>query len=250
MTDAGFQMNEPSIPLLGASGLLAVSIEWIIILGVIAAISSFADWLKKRRQRDQAGDSSTDEWPTPATRTPPPVPPATDASGKPLSQWEEEIRRMLQGVEPEPPVPPPMPPPVVRPTMPPPRPYQSRPVVVQSEEGEADEPVPTHLSSIERPHGAYSRAATLEQSVDARLAKVSSMGTVAEAWNRVGSIDERVRERLREATSHRHSTVGEHVHKPRSEEATRLAAAFRSPVTARQAIVASFVLGPPKALEG
>lgn len=237
-------------PLFGISGLLAIGVEGFLILLVIAGISSVAEWLKKKRQRDQAPSKPSErDWSTPASHPTSATSPSTDAAGKPLSQWEEEIRRMLQGMDPHPPVPPPLPPPpppIVR-QAPPPI-YQSRPVVVE-DEGLADEPVPTYLSSMETPDSAYQRAAGLEQTVDGRLARVGSLGSAAEAWIRAGAIDCRAQARMVEAANLLKRGQPEKVDKHRSEEAVRLVAAFRNPATARQALIASFVLSPPKALE-
>lgn len=246
-------MIDPLNPLSGTAGLLAMGIEGFLLLLVIAGISTAAEWLKKKRQRDKAKEDATlGNWPTPTERRPSePTPQATKADGKPLSQWEEEIRRMLQGLDPQPPAPPPLPPPppIVRQAPPPPPAYQSRPVVVAVEEGDSEEPVPTYLSSMETPDGAYRRAAGLERSVEGRMARTSSLGTATEAWNRAGSIDARIRARLREASNLlHHSPVGK-VNKPRSAEAVRLVALFQNPATSRQALVTSFIIGPPKALE-
>ena len=246
-------MIDPLNPLSGTVGLLAMGIEGFLLLLVIAGISTAAEWLKKKRQRDKAKEDATlGNWPTPTERRPSePATQATNTEGKPLSQWEEEIRRMLQGLDPQPPAPPPLPPPppIVRQAPPPPPAYQSRPVVVAVEEGDSEEPVPTYLSSMETPDGAYRRAAGLERSVEGRMTRTSSLGTATEAWHRAGSIDARIRARLREASNLlHHSPVGK-VNKPRSAEAVRLVALFQNPATSRQALVTSFIIGPPKALE-
>jgi hypothetical protein len=243
-------MTDVTHPLLGINGLFAMGIEGFLILLVIAGISSVAEWLKKKRQRDQSPTKTSEhDWSTPASHPASASAPSTEAEGKPLSQWEEEIRRMLQGLDPQPSVPPPLPPPpppIVRQSPPPV--YQSRPVVVE-DEGVADEPVPTYLSSMETPDSAYQRAAGLEQSVDGRLAKVGSLGSAAEAWIRAGAIDDRAQARMMEAANLLKRGQAGKVDKPRSDEADRLVAAFRNPATARQALIASFVLSPPKALE-
>lgn len=235
-------------PLLGETGLLALGIEGFLIFLVIAGISAVAEWLKKKRQRDEADDVSGTDWPAPVDRSQPSAP-GTNAEGKPLSQWEEEIRRMLQGMDPQPPVPPPLPPsppPIVRQSPPPV--YQTRPVVVE-DEGVSDEPVPTYLSSMENADSAYQRAAGLEQTVDGRLAKASSLGAAAEAWIRAGAIDDRAQAKLLQASQLLHKGQTGVTDKRRSKDAEQLVASLRNPATARQAILASLVLGPPKALE-
>ena len=241
-------MIETLNPSFGAPGMLAVGVEGFLIFLVIAGISAVAEWLKKKRQRDQAGDSSEVEWSVPPPRPSELSSVTTSADGKPLSQWEEEIRRMLNGLDPQvpPPLPPP-PPPIVRQAPPPV--YQSRPVVVAVEEGESEEPVPTYLSSMERPDSAYRRAAGLEQVVDGRMARTASLGNATEALNRAGSIDARIRARLSEASNLLHHAPTGRVARHRSEDAEKLVATFRNPATARQALIASFVLSPPKALE-
>jgi hypothetical protein len=95
--------------------MLAASIESFFVFLVIAAISALANWLKNRGEKET--DWSDLETPPPTRRTPPsgrstpPSMPRPTTGTSPSSNWEEELRRMLEGTVPT--APRPAPPPIV-----------------------------------------------------------------------------------------------------------------------------------------
>jgi hypothetical protein len=105
---------------------------------------------------------------------------------------------------------------------------------------------------MERPDSAFDRGSHLEERVRARLAQVSDRSESQVAMARAGSIDDRVAARMAAAGQLRasQSPAFAPTAKPAARTELRgLVEALRSPVHARGAIVASVILGPPKALE-
>jgi hypothetical protein len=218
--------------------------ENLLIPLVIIIITAISGWLQKKGQAEEPG-SLGEEWKTikPRTSEPPrqTTPPQIDP-GKPSPRptaaidWEKELRRLLQGDAPAapPPLPlPPQPPVVARETsprtVPPPisAPRKSAPsprsiVPVEPEEEEGPQFTPAAMAESSK---AYKRAQQLHENVAGRLRK----------------IDE-------QTESHKPDVPG-HFRK-HSPEITSAMSLLRRPRMARQAIILSIILGPPKALEG
>jgi hypothetical protein len=190
----------------------------IIMLMLLFAASN---WLKRRAEPEEP-----ERWPD--EMEPGDQPPAhrrTTAPGEPTarparSSWEEELRRLLEGEpprrlepKPPPPAPPPIPPAVITP---------SRPV-----------PTPPRVTAV-TPHG-----------------RVQTIGQTALLLGRTRELQRRATDELRRA----HAQIGgrplvsslERRH-DQSEEIRRARAWFNSPQAARQAVIASVILGPPRAL--
>ena len=208
-----------------------------LIVAVIAITSGIFNWMKKQRA---AKERETETWTQP---TPSPAPPPSRASN-----WEEEMRRMLGGEEPvapaAPPVilarpaPPPPPPPVVRQTV----------VAVEEEGPDLELPALTEASTV------YQKASELNERVAQFMHGVSGkLGQLDEsvsAYERAAQLDVQVPRQMRETITHA-TTVTTSAHRAARNPLTApIVAMFRTRATARQAIVASLILGPPKALEG
>jgi hypothetical protein len=199
--------------------LFAQSWESLIAFVVILLLSGLGNWLRQRKAPPPEQWTDEEEMPSPRPgrprpefEGPRPAPPAFDL--------ERELRRMLGE---EPPAPPPPPPVIV--TAPvetrlPPR--APAPTVVP--EDLEQRPAPSfELAALPEAHAAYQRASAIDANAQALLeaAKVR-------------------------AAQHRVSAAGQ----PRGGHAPEVAAvlaALRSPRTARQAILASIILGSPKA---
>lgn len=229
------------------SGLLAAIDTQVWVMLAVVVISAFSSWVKKRYQKDEHGEpwgGEDDENYRPqrpgggSTSAPNP--------NQPLN-WEEELKRLLEG---KPPLdstvstPPPPPPPIIRRTPPPPLPEK----VSRESEGIDEEsiasressspwqdtsydslPEPTKpLAHLEHTTQAYQRATQLHETVAARMRHV----------------DEQTEKHGRPLAAHRliRRDTG-------SPDARAVVALLRRPSTARQALLASFVLAPPKALE-
>ena len=212
---------------------------WILLLIVLG--SAINEWLKKKKQTGKK-----DSWPT-GSDSQQPCDPATQQMPRPAlprpkatSDWEEQLRRLLDG---EMPVakPPPVAPPPIRPVIaqePKPSPPQG-PVVAAAPvartaplalsgpgTAEAEKAVGVHLPALRESAAAYQRASHLHEGVSEHLKRVEEM------------------------TEHHPGKVPT-AHRPGfSTEAAQTITLIRNPRTARKAIIASLIFGPPKALEG
>ncbi len=201
-----------------------------IIIIVIAAIAS---WFKKLGQTQ-----NTEEDPRTRRTMTTPGEPRPQAAPRPQSgpvSWEEELRRLLEGDTPSAPPPlrpppavitqapraiPPTPPPLMRPTFtssPRPRPVIVSPPPVP---GVFETPAPS-LATFQESSTAYQRASTLDT-------------TMAQYMQGVSDHPVQLTTVVRSQTS------------PELLQAVSL---FQNARSARQAIIASIILGPPKALE-
>ena len=230
-----------------ADGILAITDNpWLVLAIVI--ISALTRWYQKRNQKDGQAEpwGGEDEENSRSQRTAGGGPSAPNPN-QPLN-WEEELKRLLEG---KPPLdstastPPPLPPPIVRRVPPPPMPQKvSRESQGIDEESLASRessspwkdtsldslPEPTKpLANLEHSTQAYQRATHLHETVAARMRHV----------------DEQTEKHGKPLAATRvlRRDIG-------SPDARAVVALLRQPATARQALLASFVLAPPKALEG
>jgi hypothetical protein len=216
---------------------------------IVLVISGIATLVKKMSQARQDADAP------PANNPRQGRPGSAPQPQRQTTSWEEELRRLLGEDSPPSAAPPPMrppppivapPPPRVMPVPPPvrmPAPMQPRaeqysqpqrpplvmpapaprprPVVVPIPESapvDAAVATPASLRDSER---AYVQAAQLAQETSARIDRVSAG-------------------RVKQTTVER---------RPVSAEISEVVALFKSARTARQAVIASIILGPPPALE-
>ncbi|MEQ2008692.1 MAG: hypothetical protein ABMA26_18085 [Limisphaerales bacterium] len=229
------------------SGLFAVMDNPYLVLAIVI-ISALSSWFQSRnKKKDQAepwgGEDDENYQPHRSSGSSTPAPAPNQALN-----WEEELKRLLEG---KPPLdstagaPPPMPPPIVR-RVPPPPPVPQR--VSRESQGVDEEsiasressspwkdtsydslPEPTKpLANLEHHTQAYQRATQLHESVAARMHHVSEQ---TEKHGKPLAAPRMIR---RDAGS---------------ADARAVVALLRRPSTARQALLASFVLAPPKALE-
>ena len=200
--------------------------EKALIILAIVVISMIHSWWKKRNGE---GDEDAAPWPTAPPRRPPGAPPQNRPASAPPSQaanWEEELRRLLQGEEPgrsAPPV-------VVQQAPPPlPRAIAPRPQVAPRMEpvmdlgGEMETGLPVQMPSLEHSAKAFLRASQLEQRVS----------------DHMHGVDVRVTE---------HKII--EIKKQTSPEIRQAVALVRNRQSQRAAIIAGIILGPPKAMEG
>lgn len=196
-----------------------------IVLLIITALSS---WMQKRAQSKR--DESESEPLPPRPKAPPRIPRATEPAPPPAtppprrSQWEEDLRRLLEGeteseTAAEPPVmvrrevqsPPPPAPPA-------PRPPGAPPVVLTAEaEG------PSLNQRLAEAEAAYAKARQLHEETARRLQDV-----VAQTKRRV--------------------TTAERAGEPHRDTAAAIRL-LSQPQGLRQAIIAAVVLSPPKGME-
>lgn len=242
-------------PLLGASG-----VEFLVVLLLMAGSAIF-NWWQKRKQGGQ------DEW-SGLDRPQPPTRPGSPP--QPTTNWEEELRRMLEGqtpTAPPPQAPPPVirehrptPPPIPRPSSVPTPPRVPQPIhSVKTYRGHCEHcqghiEFPTNLmgDDIRCPHCnqqtrlyPYSETAVERRAHRAEGSPVlsgSSAPTLTAAQQALAArFAESAPRSSHAATVHRREITG---------EVQEVVSMFRSPRTARQAVIASIILNPPKALEG
>ena len=203
---------------------------WIFV--AVMVISAISNWFQKRNQ-PATDDAHSDEEDGhhPHTQAPPVI--SSPAPPPKTVDWEEEMRRILSGepahTTPVPPPPPPLPPIVVQiphpAPMPPPLPVEP-----------AHRPPPYHIPD-------------LVASPPPRLAKMEES---ADAYGRAQQLQERVHERMLQVDqlTVKHPVAPATVH---HQDATAVGSAaiamLRYRASARQAMVASFILGPPRGLE-
>jgi hypothetical protein len=199
---------------LGA-GMLA-QFEFLIFV-VILIISALFNWLKKKSQEAEEWGEFEAPPPPPRqpSRTPHAPPPLTREERKPYD-WQEELRRMLEGQEPKPPPAPAKPPPLII-QQPPPRP----PARYDHSRKPARVKVPQRVQTVVP---------------DVRRAEIPVVPAVSLEPTNVVIERPRVPGRIRRPT--------------RSPEVERAVAMFHSSESLRQAVVASVILDAPKALEG
>jgi hypothetical protein len=213
----------------------------LLALVVFAILSGVAAWLKRRQ-----GTGQPDPVPGPPSGAPAPEP-------SPARSWEEELRRLLEG-EPLSLPPKPAPPPVIQPQRPPTAPLPTssprpRPVVIT--------PLPASLSPPP-PSKPAARipvkvvAVTANETVEAPAAHLASMAESAAAYQRARQLHDGVARHLGQIdaqTEHHLVKTSPVRRRSRSPDVAQAIAWARNPRSARQAVVAALILGPPKALD-
>lgn len=228
-------------------GGLFAAIDNIWVMLAIVVISALSSWFQKRKQQDgQAEPWGGEDDETYRQRTGGSTPPAPNPN-QPLN-WEEELKRLLES---QPPLdgtagtPPPPPPPIVRRVpAPPPLPEP----VARESEGVDEESRASREGSSPWSETSYDSLsaptkplATLEESTHAHQRIAQFHETVAAHMHRVDAQVEKHGQPLRAPAAPPGRAV--------NADARAVVALLRRPATARQALLASFVLAPPKALE-
>lgn len=195
----------------------------LIGLIIFILISAVASWLQRRQQ---GGENEDMPPPRPRRRTsspPPPPPPVRTEQPRTLT-WEEELKQLLEGQTPQaPPPPPPLPPPVLveRRSQPPPP------------------PLPEEFTET-----TYS----VEHSpVEVSFKPLPGLTEAARAYEQASSLEQKVEAHMRGVTRHPVGT-SKVEHAALSREASHALALVRDPSSLRSALLASVILGPPKAL--
>ncbi len=209
----------------------------------VVVISAISSWLQSRNKKEGQSEpwGGEDDEAYRQRRTGGSSPP-TPNPNQPLN-WEEELKRLLEGTVS---APPPVPPPPVHRRVPPPPPVPARvsreSLPTEDEHQPAREsaatpwqdvsldslPEPTKpLATLEHSTQAYQRAAQLHEAVAARMQRVDEQ-------------TEKHGKPLSAPVPTRRVT---------NPDARAVVSLLRRPATARQALLASFVLAPPKALE-
>jgi len=223
-----------SIPATLSGAPLPAGLDTFWILLVIALGSAANEWLKKRKRAGKTDSSPTE---SDSTRPPPPAHPVPTRPTA-TSHWEEELRRLLGG---EPPVakPPTIAPPPVR------------PVILQEPESSSAHRRGVALVSPARTVAPPLAGARIGEAEKAVAVHLPALAESISAYQRASHLHEGVAERLKrvaETTEH-HPGKPPTVHRSTfPAETAQIIALIRNPRTARQAVVASLVLGTPRGL--
>lgn len=225
-------------------GLLAITDNPYVVLAIVI-ISALTSWYQKRNKKDERQEP----WGGEDDATPRPQRTSTASQpGQPLN-WEEELKRLLEGQPPlDSTASTPPPPPIIRRQTPPPPPL----------------PVPASRESLPTDHeGKISRESAATPWQDARLNRLpqptkplATLEQSTHAYQRASRLHEAVAahmQRVDEQTEKHGKPLTGPVITRRdagSADARAVVALLRRPATVRQALLASFILSPPKALEG
>jgi hypothetical protein len=206
---------------------LLAAIDSLLGLAIFVIISAVASWLQKKKSQGE-----NEEIPLPPRRRPEPPasrgPTPSTPQKKPVS-WEVELEKLLRGEIPgSGPEPPP-------------------PVVVQAPHRPAPPPPP--LPKPARTPVEFSESTyTVEKSpVSVQFKPLPTLTESAQVYAQASELDHTVGTHMREVTQHRVGSTSV------KQEALSAAAAsavgmLRTPQSARAAILASIILGPPRAL--
>ena len=237
----------------------------VITIVVFAVLSAISNAIQRKREKQ------ADEWPDASI---PGAPAPTAAPQKPLSGWEEELRRLLKdpSAPPEPPVPREMPPAIplpqqnpapvsippakaTRPVRPALRTRRMAPMDPPGEEGEGNLNLPTLAGSTQ----GVDTASRLPQAMEERFKNLTvALGRMTQAKEAVASasqIGNRARQHvLAGASSSQLPAMGSirslapSARESLSRDAREATALLRERSGTRQALIASLILGPPKAM--
>jgi hypothetical protein len=217
---------------------LDTSLITAIVIIVISALSSWAQQRKQKREEeaewggwgDSPAEHPSDQHPSRHSETPPTP---TTAPRPTASNWEEELRRMLGEA----------------PAAPPPRAPQPPPIVVVQPKPQPP-PVPVYTPARPEPEPVYA-----EENYEELVTPAPRLGQLSEAsiaYERASQLHANVAEQLRQIKlqTQQHSVISaRQPQRARSQDAGKVVQMLRNPHTVRQAIIASMVLNPPKALE-
>jgi hypothetical protein len=204
---------------------------------ILLVVSALATWMKKK-----AGAPPDPEDASPGQ---PPVnqprPTARPAS------WEEELRRLLEGQSPTAP-PRPMQPPPMRPAPPPMARQQPRqtppapPAVIR--------PVliPPEVRPVLSPPRSMPTPAAVGASIEVSAGRMAPLTQSKEAYERASQLDKSVAAHIDRVPGQRVLATNV-IRRAASPEIVQVVSMFKNARAARQAVLASVILGPPRSLE-
>ncbi|HMC28667.1 MAG TPA: hypothetical protein VKM56_12830 [Verrucomicrobiae bacterium] len=195
-------------------------------------VIAFFNWMKRRSQsEDEPTDTSSERrvpprsLPTPMTDSAPP--PTTSKPVRRKIDWEAELRRMLEGN-----VPPPVPP---------------RPVEPEARRAPVPSPPPVAFPSL---HPAHPPIEPIAQPAERGLpVELAGLTVSAQSYQRASQLDEKVAEHLRQIAKQVETHAVTHGTAAASLEVAQTLVLLQNRQTLRSVIMASVILGPPKALE-
>ncbi len=232
----------------------AAGIETLITLLIFVGLSVLSSWLKNRN-----AEKGADDLPPPPRipRRSRPNRPAQPASEQKTASWEEELRRLLEGespaapppqpilVERRVPEPPPLPPitqtPLIR--------TASRRAVVQEEESAEGGGRAVNMPKLSQAASTQAYASQVDERAGERLRQGGAFAAANASFARASQLHELTAARMRHVSEQTPARMAVTTRVSRTSEGVRVSAMLRDPESVRTAIVASIILGRPKAME-
>ncbi len=200
--------------------------EKLIVIAVIVVGSIIHSWIQRKQEEAAAGSAPPE--PSPGRTPRPPRPRASGTPAQPSrtgsggTNWEEEMRRLLQGEGLRPSSRPPVPPPVPKGVPAAPPPVLARSAIPVPDEGtEMEVGLPVRPVTFDQASSAHDRA------------QIQSM----------------VAQRMQDTASRVAAHVGLTSQAIQSARAAGVRQLLRDRETQRNVILASIILGPPRAME-
>lgn len=247
---------------------IIASIEGLLVFVVIVLLSALSNWLKQKKELEQQRRRTLQAPPAVTKRSAQGQPPSTvrptQPAPPPKLDWEEQLRRLLEGDvgEPEPEVvPEPMPTraePLPKKAVPPPlipqagpvkpQEHAQKPPVVSGAPARQPQVVPAPMSPAPSPP-AKAEQSYAGTSVSTELAKLEAS---AAAYKRAAELAAQTAARLEEIARLR--GVGGYARSgvPTggvSPEVQQVREMLANPRSASQALIAAVIFGPPRALK-
>lgn len=230
--------------------------DWFEILAALIffLITGLAQWLQKRAREKKGLPSETepDVFTGPGGEPAQGMPPVMEER-RPVARddWEEQLRRLLEGEQR-----PAQPPPTLTPTPlePPGSPYAETARRSRLETESSWDRTPsedTESVSLEEHEPAPSPKANVEWAAATRLNTASQLAAAAAAFRHASSLSESVGTRLRQSHGRGGSTATTATSSPtrsRNPRVEPVRSLLRQRQTLRQVILASVILEPPKGL--
>jgi len=217
----------------------AASWESLLVFLVIVLLSGLSNWLKQRQSRRQ--EAELDEARRTGHGEPAGPPPLLPPRSPETSDWEKELRRLL-GEEPEPVPPRPvLPPPLSQPVPTSPPPLREQVTGQTADWTSLETGREPFLVSTET---GLESAAEHEGSVEEEESGEASLAELPAAWQHAGHVPGASTPAQQGLVLSARGGV-----RLISPEIARVRAQLHRPRTAREAILAAVILGPPRGLE-
>jgi hypothetical protein len=232
----------------------AAGIETLITLLIFVGLSVLSSWLKNRNAEKEADDLPP---PPRIPRRGQPDRPAQPAREQKPVSWEEELRRLLEGespaapppqpilVERRAPEPPPLPPITQTPLI---RTANRRSVVAEEESAEGGGRA-VNMPTLSQAASSQAYASQVDDRAAERLRQGGAFAAANASFARASQLHELTAARMRHVSEQTPAMMAVTTRVSRTSEGVRVSAMLRNPESVRTAIVASIILGQPKAIE-
>lgn len=234
--------SSSAMSLIATMPLMLASLEGLLFFLLIIGISALSNWLRQKQQQKQDGEA----------------PPAEGEVGAPRRRgfdWEQELRRLIEGSRQQE-QPPPQPPPVVRPVLVE-EPDEMVPPLVEPTPVQRRREPPRPVSPKAPAAPATISASFKEEMAGRRESLHTRIGRLKASWaKRAEGVETSVARRtagLKQVSGSGASPMSPMVFGGQRREASpavrNVLATLRRPTSASEAIIAADILGQPKGLQ-